>query len=185
MNTHAPVPLSFETERFLIRRYREADADLLYAAAIASIPEVFEFLPWCHPDYTRQDTADWLSAIETNWEKNNTYSFAIFEKDGSEFHGGCEINRVDEHPVGNLGYWVKTPSIGKGVATEASIHLARFGLRELGLQRIEIIMSVENAASQAVAASMGAKFEGILHSRLLLHGRPHDARIYSITWDDI
>ena len=168
-----------------MRRYREADADLLYEAAVASVPEMFEFLLWCHPGYTRQDATDWLSAIETNWEKDSTYSFAIFDKDGSGFHGGCEINRVDEHRVGNLGYWVKTPSTGKGVATEASIHLARFGMRELGLQRIEIIMSVENAASQAVAESVGARFEGILRSRLLLHGRPHDARVYSITRDDI
>jgi RimJ/RimL family protein N-acetyltransferase len=146
---------------------------------------VFEFLPWCHPDYSEQDAENWLTTIEANWKESKAYSFAIFSKDGSEFHGGCGINRIDEHPVGNLGYWIKAASIRQGIATEATIGLAEFGIRQIGLQRIEIVMATENVASRAVAESAGALFEGMIRNRLMLHDRPHNAYLYSIIPDDL
>jgi RimJ/RimL family protein N-acetyltransferase len=184
LNLATPIPLSFETQRFLIRRYELSDEDSLYDAARASISEVFEFLPWCHPDYDRSDATGWLETVEANWKEGSGFSFGIFGKDDGEFHGGCGINRTDEHPVGNLGYWIKTASTGKGIAKEATISLADFGFQKIGLKRIEIIMSVKNAASQGVAVGAGAQFEGTMKNRLMLHGNTHDAHLYAITPDD-
>lgn len=181
MNLTKPIPLSFETERFLIRRYSIFDEKVLFHAARESIAEVFEFLPWCHPDYQMNDASEWLNSIQPNWKNGSAYSFGIFSKDGTEFHGGCGVNQIDEHPIANLGYWIKTPSTGKGIATEATIGLARFCTEKMGLQRIEIVMSVQNSASKAVAEACGAQFEGRARNRLLLHGKRHDAFIYSIT----
>lgn len=185
MNLTTPIPLSFETERFLIRRYATTDEAFLFNAARESIAEVFEFLPWCHPDYTMQDSSDWLKSIAPNWKDGSGYSFGIFSKDGKEFHGGCGVNQIDEHPIANLGYWIKTPSTGNGIATEATVALARFCIEKIGLQRIEIIMSVQNGASKAVAEASGAQYEGRARNRLLLHGKRHDAYVYSITPDDL
>ena len=185
MNLKSPIPLSFTTERFIIRRYKKKDEDLLYDAARASIPEVFRFLPWCHPDYDRTDARQWLDSVSSNWKEANGYSFAIFSKDEQEFHGGCGINRIDEHPIANLGYWIKTESIGTGIATEATRHLAKFALKVIGLQRLEILMSVENLASKGVAEASGAVYEGMLRNRLMLHGKVHDAYLYSMTPADL
>ena len=112
------------------------DEELLYDAARSSIPEVFEFLPWCHPDYSEKDASDWLASIDSNWKSGSAYNFGIFDRDETEFHGGCGIGQIDEHPIGNLGYWVKTASTGQGIATEATIALAKFALGPIGLQRI-------------------------------------------------
>ena len=183
MNLSKPIPLSFNSTRLLIRRYRREDEDFLYAAARESVSEMFPFLPWCHPDYDRDDTAGWLDMSETNWRDGAAYSFAIFSDDGSHFHGGCGLNKIDDHPVANLGYWIRTSSTGQGLATEATIALAAFGFAKLGLQRIEIIMSTENIASRKVAIGAGAVEEGILRQRLLLHDRPHDAYLYSLVKD--
>ena len=185
MNVAGSIPLSFTTDRFLIRRYRVADDDNLFNAARASIPEVFEFLPWCHPDYVIDETRQWLGMVESSWRNGTAYNFAIFTRDEKELLGGCGINRVDEHPIGNLGYWIKTSATGKGIATEATVHLARFGIEKIGLQRIEIIMSTNNEASRRVTEGAGAKFEGTLRNRLQLHGKQHDAHIYSITPEDL
>jgi len=56
-----------------------------------------------------------------------------------------------------------------------------FGKKEL--HRIEIIMSVENIASQRVAEKAGAVREGILRQRLLLNGRRHDAVMFAVLND--
>lgn len=52
--------------------------------------------------------------------------------------------------------------------------------RDLGLERIEIMMSVENQRRQRVAEKCGARFEGVMRSRLQLYDRRHDARRYSL-----
>jgi len=46
---------------------------------------------------------------------------------------------------------------------------------DAALVRLEVVVSVENAASLRVAEKAGAIREGVLRSRLLLHGRMHDA----------
>ena len=185
MNLIGTIPLSFTTDRLLVRRYRQSDEDFLFEAARASIPEVFQFLPWCHPDYARDDAQQWLATVESNWKDASAYNFGIFNQEGTEFHGGCGITSIDEHPIGNLGYWIKTASTGKGIATEATSSLADFGIHQIGLQRIEIIMSTHNDASRKVAEGSGARVEGTLRNRLLLHGNRHDAHVYSITPGDL
>ncbi len=185
MNLGTNTPTSLSTERLIIRRYQVSDEQALFDAARESIAEVFQFLPWCHPDYGREDASEWIKYCQTNWQAGTAYSFGIFGREDGVFHGGCGINRVDEHPTGNLGYWVKTPSTGRGIAAEAASAVARYGIRELGLQRIEVIMATENAASRRVAEAAGAVYEGIARRRLQLHGKAHDAFVYSITADDI
>lgn len=185
MNLKNPIPLSFKTPRFLVRRYKASDAEMLCQAAQASIAQVFEFLPWCHPDYSIEDSFEWLNMVEENWKSGTAYNFGIFSPDETEFHGGCGLARLDEHPMQNLGYWVKTASTGQKIATEVTIELARFGVESLGLERIEIVMSVENPGSRQVAIGAKAQFEGTLRNRLMLHGRCHDAYLYSLTPEDI
>lgn len=145
---------------------------------------MFPFLPWCHPGYAINETRHWLQGAQGEWEKGSGFAFVIRDRQNDEFLGGCGLNRIDEHPVANLGYWIKTGATSRGVATEATRALARYGLEHLGLIRIEIIMSVANAASRRVAEKAGANYEGRLRNRLLLHGKPHDTYVYSITTEE-
>mgnify|MGYP001364207316 CR=1 FL=1 len=181
----AKVPTSFETERFLVRKYALNDDQILYSAARESINDVYKFLPWCHPNYEIIETRQWLTHVNPDWKQNRANAFAITNKADGKFLGGIGLSRIDEHPVANLGYWVRSSAVGDGVATESVMGLARFGFTHLHLIRIEIIMSTENAASKKVAEKSGAKYEGILRNRLLLHGRCHDAHCYSLLRSDV
>jgi ribosomal-protein-serine acetyltransferase len=75
--------------------------------------------------------------------------------------------------------------VRRGVASRAARLIARFGFRELGLQRLEIIAATENHASQRAAVKAGATREGVLRKRLLIHGRPHDAVMHSLVEEDM
>ncbi len=185
MDLASKTATRFETDRFIVRRYETSDEDELYAAARSSIPEIFRFLPWCHADYAREDATSWLKQVKPTWEAGTAYSFGIFDKaDGKSLHGGCGVNQIDEHPIANLGYWVRTSSAGNGVATEATRGLVKFAFTVLALQRVEIVMSEENQASRGVAVSAGAIYEGMARNRLLLHGKRHNAHVYSIVPGD-
>ena len=183
--TKSDYPLEFETERLLVRRQTSADVQELFVSARDSKNELAPFLPWCHDTYSIGDSQAWIESVKPAWESQTGWSFGIRDLKSNEYLGGCGVSKIDEHPVANLGYWVKTSATGNGYAREATVGLARFALRYLQLNRIEIIMSTKNTASRNVAEKADAVFEGTLRSRLMLHGESHDAYLYSITQADL
>jgi RimJ/RimL family protein N-acetyltransferase len=115
------------------------------------------------------------------WEVGTAYQFAITDSREDSFLGGCGLNKINEiDKVANLGYWVRSSRVKQGIATTATALLAQFGFRKLKLNRIEILVAIENKASQGVAVKAGAMREGILRNRLLLHGKIHDAVMFSL-----
>src|SRR5438874_11836926 len=147
----------------LIRPYRQEDSDALYEAVRESIAEVSPWLPWCHENYSIDESREFVSTRKKSAADGEWYSFGVFEKDSGKFLGGVGLNFINRvHLMANLGYWVRTSSVGRGVATSATRLAARFGLEELGLHRIEIVVAVDNLASRRVAEKAGAVREGLL-----------------------
>jgi ribosomal-protein-serine acetyltransferase len=170
----------------LIRTLREEDVSALFEAARESIAEVSPWLPWCHENYSIEETREFIASRELASEGGEWYSFGIFEKDGGRFLGGVGINFINRvHQMANLGYWVRTSAAGRGVATSATRAVARFGFEQLGLQRIEIVAAVDNIPSQRVAEKAGAVREGVLRKRLLIRGKPQDAVMFSLVPEDL
>jgi RimJ/RimL family protein N-acetyltransferase len=163
-----------------IRPYRPGDIDALFEAASESVEAVHPWLPWCHPAYTRAESEIWIRSRKIEWEAGREYSFAILDA-GGRFLGGCGLNQINTlHRFANLGYWVRSSAVRRGVATSAVRQVARFAFRETELLRLEIVVSVDNPASQRVAEKAGALREGVLADRLFLHGTPHDALVYAL-----
>jgi ribosomal-protein-serine acetyltransferase len=164
-----------------IRPYRADDAAELYAAARESIDDVHPWLPWCHPDYTMEEARAWVDSRAQAEADGVEYAFAIVD-DRDRYLGGCGINMINRlHLFANLGYWVRTSAAGRGVAPAAVRCAAAFAFAETDLVRLEIVCAVGNTRSQRVAERAGARREATLRHRLLLHGEPVDAVMYSIT----
>src|SRR5882724_4319562 len=169
----------------LIRPYREADAIALYEAVRESVSEVSLWLPWCHQNYSIEESREFIGSRELASQGDEWYSFGVFETDGGRFLGGVGINFINRvHQMANLGYWVRTSAASRGVATAAARLAARFGFEELGLQRIEIVAAVDNIPSQRVAEKAGARREGVLRKRLLIRGESLDAVLFSLLAED-
>jgi len=163
----------------LIRPYRLDDASAVFEAARESIAELGPWMPWCHPEYSIDESRSWLEAQVPAYQQGRAFEFAIVSSDG-RYLGGCGINRIDkEHRRANLGYWVRSTATGRGVATAAVQLLRNWGFQNTDLLRLEIVIAVGNVASHRVAEKAGAMREGTLRSRLLLRGTPHDATIFS------
>ena len=168
-------------ERILLRPYRLDDIDGMYEAICESIPEISRWMDWCHPDYKREESETWIKSRDEAWEQGVAYPFAILDKKTGAHVGGCGISFINkEYLFANLGYWVGTPHTKQGIATAATRLLADWAFRELKLNRIEIVAAVGNKASQRVAARAGAKREGVLRNRLMLHKKPVDAVMFSL-----
>lgn len=169
-----------------IRRYHFDDVPLLFEAARESVTEMFTWLPWCHPNYDIEESRSFISSREAEWEKGTAFSFAVFEVNSNLFLGGIGFTQFNhKHKFANLGYWVRSSQTRRGVATAATLLAAKFGFEDLNLNRIEILTVIENTASQRVAEKAGAKKEGVLRNRLVIHNRLQDAVMFSLIASDM
>jgi ribosomal-protein-serine acetyltransferase len=168
-----------KVENIRIRPYQPGDATALYEAVRESMAELQPFMPWCHAAYSIDEARTWAEAQTENFRSGKEYNFVI-TCDTHDFAGACGLNRIDvldRHA--NLGYWVRTAAARKGVATEAVRLLVEWAFRNTELIRLEVSASTKNLASLRVAEKAGAIREGVLRSRLLLYGAPHDAVMFA------
>ena len=106
--------------------------------------------------------------------------FAVVSASG-QYLGGCGINAINrEHGFANLGYWIRSSAAGRGVAPQAVRLVSAWAFAHTDLQRLEIVVAVQNTRSVRVAEKSGAQLEGLLRARLRMHGRVHDARMYAL-----
>ena len=167
--------------RFAIRPYAEVDVPHIFAAAEESRGHVGEWMSWMTEDYSLSDAKEWVRFALPAWDDGAAYEFVIIDQQDGAVAGSCglnQINRADR--VCNLGYWVRVSKLRLGAARQAALLLKEIGLNEIGLNRLEIVVAVENVASQRVAESVGAVYEGIQRQRICIHGVAHDARMYAL-----
>jgi RimJ/RimL family protein N-acetyltransferase len=121
----------------------------------------------------------WLERYEEGRRDGSREAFAIVGGEG-EFLGIAMAPRIDrESQTAELGYVVAPVARGRGVATEALRRLTAWAFEELGMLRLELMISVENPASKKVAERCGYVFEGVLRSLYFKPGLREDTEIWS------
>jgi len=102
-----------------IRPFQPSDADALYAAARESIQDVYPWLAWCHPAYTRDESVAWLIMQAQEREQQISFQFAVLDAD-NQLLGGVAVNELDwQTGTANLGYWIRSSAAGRGIAVAA------------------------------------------------------------------
>ena len=171
-------------QQIQIRRYQPEDVRKVYEAVRESVDRLSPWMDWCRADYSMEDATYWVESRETAWNAKAAFSFLIANQHG-KILGACGLNRIDHvNETANLGYWVRSSEVGRGVATAAVVWLCELAFGELNLHRLEIVASVDNDASQRVAEKAGAVREGVLRERLLVHGEYQNVILYSILKTD-
>ncbi len=169
-----------------LRFYRPEDDVELYEAVRESMRELEPWMPWCHPDYSIEESREWLASRREAEGGASDYGFRVSDARTDRYLGGVGLNQLNNpHRRANLGYWIRTSATGRGIATRATLLAARFGFDELKLIRIEIVAALGNRASQRVAEKAGAVREGVMRHALFLHGTPHDAVLTSLIPEDL
>lgn len=170
----------------LLRPPTPDDAPLHAEAARESWREVSAWLSWCHEGYTADESAAWIEGTMEGRKRGEVFEWLIFERRSDRFLGGCSLRPIAPHTrVANCGYWLRTSESGRGFMTRAVRMVLDFGFKDLGLQRIEIVMQPENVASRRVAEKVGARYEGILRNRIPWPGGNVDALGYAVIPSDL
>jgi RimJ/RimL family protein N-acetyltransferase len=68
---------------------------------------------------------------------------------------------LDSETIAQLGYWIGEPLWNKGIATEATEAILKFGLQNLKLNMIYAECQIENKASEKVLLNNGMIKTGV------------------------
>jgi ribosomal-protein-serine acetyltransferase len=180
------MPVTLSDSVVTLRPLEPADRDAMYAAVMESIAEVSPWLPWCHPAYAPGETAAFIESTIQAWANQSQFTFGIFESADGVYSGSISLNHiVRQNRYGNIGYWVRTSRARRGLASRAVRLVARFAFETVGLTRVEIAAIPENLASRRVAEKAGATLETVIRNRIVMHGRPYPAALYSLVPQDL
>ncbi len=121
------------------------------------------------------------AALYDQGEANGTRkNFAIVDGYEGTFLGVAVVPSIDaEAATAELGYVVAPWARGRGVATDALGQLTTWAFSELGMVRLELLISIDNFASKRVAEHCGYRFEGVLRSLHFKQGRRSDTESWS------
>jgi RimJ/RimL family protein N-acetyltransferase len=146
-------------------------------AALLDDPDVLRFtrVPEpAPPGFERQ----WLARYEAARADGSAEAFAAVDDDGT-FLGLALAPEIDREAAEmELGYITAPAARGRGVASAMLRLLTEWAL-EQGAARIYLIINVENAASERVAARCGYTREGVMRSIHLKQGIRTNASLWS------
>jgi RimJ/RimL family protein N-acetyltransferase len=151
-----------ETERLLLRRFTDADLDLL--VDLDSDPDVMRYLTG-RPTPREEYADDLLPFYLDYYDRHPGFGFwPAIEKMSGEFVGWFhfrprkDVDPTSVEPGVELGYRLRKAFWGRGYGTEGSIALIHKGFTELGVQRVWAGTMWVNNASRRVMEKAGLRF---------------------------
>jgi len=154
----------FETERLVLRRLTEADADDLFD--LHGDSEVMRFLTGGRPTPRDVILNETLPRFLRSYERFEGFGvWAAIERSTGEFLGWFEFHPPEGRgpEEAELGYRLRRSAWGKGYATEGSRALIRRGFTELGVRRVVAETMAVNAASRRVMEKAGLTYVRTFH----------------------
>ncbi len=137
--------------------------------------------------YPRELADEWIASTREELSRGDAYHLAVTGREGKEevLVGVVGLRLVAATRVGTLGYWVGRRFWGHGVATEAAGRLARWGLANLDLDRLQAVVATDNPASGAVLRRIGFRHTDERVENAPARGGQRSVTIFEATRDDL
>ena len=146
-----------ETERLILRRWEEGDAEDLYT--YAKDPDVGPIAGWPAHKSKEESLAVILHAF-TGQE-----AYAICQKQDNRAIGAIELklnghtDLTDRDDECELGYWIGKPFWGQGLVPEAVREILRHAFEDLSMQKVWCGYYDGNVKSKRVQEKCGFRYQ--------------------------
>ncbi len=169
---------TLETDRLILRKIKIDDVDDMYE--YSKDHNVTKYLVWSpHPD--KEYTFEYINYLQSRYKCGDFYDWGIVLKEENKMIGTCGFTRFDYiNNSAEMGYVLNSEYHGRGIATEASKCVLKFGFEHLGINRIECKYIIGNDTSRRVMEKNGMTFEGIRREGMLVKGNYRDIGTCSI-----
>ncbi|MFC2697533.1 MAG: GNAT family N-acetyltransferase [Bifidobacterium dentium] len=149
--------MTLETDRLILRRWEESDAEDLYT--YASDPDVGPIAGWpAHQclDESRDVIRNVFNAKE---------AYAVCLKEDGKAIGAIELklnghtDMTDRDDECEMGYWLGKPFWGRGIMPEAVKEMLRHAFEDCGMRKVWIGYYEGNIKSKRVQEKCGFKYQ--------------------------
>ncbi len=185
-STPAGPAYTLQTPRTLIRCWSPGDAARALRAIEANLEHLRPWMPWAgHYPMSVAEQASALRRFRGLFDLGQDFTYAVFDRSGTEVLGGSGLHPRVGEGARELGYWITADHIGKGLATEVAAALTRVAFEVEGIRRVEIHCDPRNVRSVAVARKLGFTHEGTLRKRLMApDGVLRDTLLWTLLAED-
>lgn len=164
MSSSSPLPLpatGLVDGAIALRPWHDADVPAMTEACRDPEIQRWTMVP---DDYEEADARAYIAAARERRQAGSALELAVVDADDpGAVLGSVALMRIDAaRTLAEIGYWIAPTARGRGVAVRAVRLLSDWGLRGLGIARIELQPYVGNVASQRVAERAGYVRERIL-----------------------
>jgi len=146
-----------ETERLILRRWKDSDAEDLYK--YASDPDVGPIAGW-PPHQSIDESREVIRNVF-----NGKEAYAICLKEDGKAIGAIELklnghtDMTERDDECELGYWLGKPFWGKGLMPEAAREILRHAFEDIGMSKVWCGYYEGNAKSKRVQEKVGFKYQ--------------------------
>lgn len=149
--------MALETERLLLRRWEESDAEDLYA--YARDPDVGPSAGWS-PNKSPQESREIIKTVLSGRE-----CYAVCLKETGRPVGCIELklngrtDLTDRDDECELGFWIGKPFWGRGLIPEAARELLRRAFEALGMRKVWCAYYDGNEKSKRAQEKIGFRYQ--------------------------
>lgn len=168
--------LTLETERLLLRPFRDDDVDA-YAAMCAD-SEVMRYIGG-RTVLSREDAWRQMAMFVGHWQLRGFGMWAVQERASGSFVGRVGLHFPEGWPDRELAWTLARPHWGRGFALEAARAALTHAFGPLGWHRVISLIDPDNIRSIRLAERLGERMEEevmLRGYRLYLYALDRDSR---------
>lgn len=168
-----------ETERLILRRYKETDIDAIYD--IITDKRLAKYVKF--PNKTKEEELEYIRTWIKEADESKYERWVIELSDSHETIGMIDVNTIiKKHNYCNVGYAIRYDYWGNGYAAEALEAVSDHLLNNIGYYLVECSCNELNKQSSRVMLKAGFKKDGyIANRRLNMDGTYSGVEFYSKT----
>ena len=177
-------PEAFNTERLTIRSPRPGDGPKLFEATVETLNELRQFpasLPWAMESPSIENSEAFCRNGYANFAARRDFPLLMLLRGTDTIVGSGGLHNPRwSIPAFEIGWWGRTPYLGRGLITEGIEAMLGFAFSSLKARRVEAFSDDLNQASCRLCERVGMKLEGVLrNARVDPDGTLRTTRVYS------
>ena len=148
---------SLETERLLLRAFRQEDLDP-FAEMVANV-DVMHQATYDGDTMSKSQAWNWLCMMLGHWHMRGFGIWGVEEKISGDLIGRIGLQFLDWFDNVEMVWMLKQSAWGQGYATEGVRAAISYGMETLALPRLSAVIRVENKPSIRLAQRLGMHCE--------------------------
>lgn len=176
------IPDRFESEKFVMRRYREGDGAVFFDAVEEDRKELAQWVAWTEKYLCAEDAEAYVRNMSGRWQTREALILGIFSTDEKTLYGGTGFHGFDwQVPSLAIGWFLRKSARNQGIASEAVRLCTKLAFDHIGANRVWGSVDVLNDRSWRLFERVGFTREAHMRSECRdHHGTIRDTFAYSL-----